>query len=58
MSPELNDQRAAIEELSREIIGDENDQGLIPVELADFVTDEVIQTSKLWPILDGVESAW
>ena len=58
MSPELNDQRAAIEELSREIIGDENDQGLIPGELADFVTDDVIQTSKLWPILDGVESAW
>ena len=47
-----------MELIDNEIISEDNDQGLIPVDKAEFVTDDLIETSKLWPILDNVESAW
>ena len=37
---------------------DENDQGLIPVQLSEFVTNDTVDAAKLWPVLDKVEAAW
>ena len=47
-----------MELVDKEIISEDNDQGLIPVDKAEFVTDDKIETSKLWPILHKVEVAW
>ena len=48
----------AIAELQNQVISEENEKGLIPVELSCFVIDDKVDTAKLWPILNNVQAAW